>query len=139
MKQFQNEAEFKQALIRIMIGLEWDVESHEDKHKSFIPDLSFAIGGNDGWMEVKWCDRAPDCLADIRHYTMGQESWLRKRGARGLGYCYLMVGTPEVCIAIKYDFLHRARHMDFDAVVQSTPYRGDYVQVIRQLTEMLTR
>lgn len=88
------ELDYKHELVQLMRGCGFKVQEHEDMISKFIPDLSFSGAGIDGWIELKYIDRAPKSLGSIPHYTYGQQEWLVSRGAVGGGHCYLLVGTP---------------------------------------------
>lgn len=88
------ELDYKHELVKLMRGCGFRVQEHEDMISKFIPDLSFSGAGIDGWIEIKYCEKAPKSLGSIPHYTYGQQEWLTSRGAVGGGHCYLLVGTP---------------------------------------------
>lgn len=84
----------KKYLVKIM-GTRWHVQSHEDKHSVGIPDLSFAVDGVNGWIELKHVLIAESKLAGNpiikpAKFTPSQVNWLNKRGKKG-GYCYVLV------------------------------------------------
>jgi hypothetical protein len=111
------ELEYKHRIIGVMGALGFDVQAHEDKLYNFIPDLSFAFGGRDGWIEVKYAQRPPKTLGSISHYTYGQQQWLIDRGANGSGSCFLLVGTPDHNFLWRWDALATARVMLWDDAV----------------------
>lgn len=82
----------KKYLVRVM-GTRWDVQSHEDKLTSGIPDLSYGAGGVNGWIELKhvreWPSR-PSTTIDLSHFTASQVNWLIKRGKKA-GNCWVLV------------------------------------------------
>lgn len=82
----------KKTLLRIM-GRRWDVQSHEDQFSLGIPDLSYGIGGTNGWIELKrvrkWPSRA-STKVDLDHFTANQVNWLSLRGKMG-GSCFILV------------------------------------------------
>lgn len=85
------------------------VQAHEDKQVNFIPDLSFAVGGHDFWLEVKYCKEMPKTLGSIAHYTRGQQEWLTNRNEAGGSRCYLLVGLPPCELLLPASSLDRLR------------------------------
>lgn len=134
------ELEYKRAVIQSLQFFDFDVQAHEDKISNFVPDLSFAVAGKDGWIEVKYQDEPPATLGGISHWTVGQEEWLYKRGMRGAAQCFLLVGTPEVHVAWKSNFLPGVRHLPWAVAIRSTPYREKSIfELVSAIHSMLTR
>jgi hypothetical protein len=88
-------------------------QSHEDKFTKYVPDLSWAGHRTDGWIEVKYQERAPKTLASIHHWTMGQQNWLINAGQKGSGHCYLWLGTDEEHYVWSWTALAKIRKSDF--------------------------
>lgn len=98
----------------------WNVQAHEDRYSNFIPDLSAARSVH-VWIELKWCERAPLKLNNIRHWTRGQEEWLIKRQAAGGSLCFLLLGTPRRHYLWNADVFTCIRHIPFaDATVKTS-------------------
>lgn len=91
---FKDEAAFQKKLVQCLNALGWAVQVHNDVGHPGVPDLSFAVGGVDGWLELKWMDEKPGTINDIRHFTSEQKNWLHKTGSVGSGNCCLVLGTP---------------------------------------------
>jgi hypothetical protein len=89
-----NENDYKSDIVNLLKYHGFHVETHEDKRKNFIPDVSAAGRGKHIWIEVKYVDRVPATLGSIAHYTRGQEQWLADRGAAQGGGTFLWLGTP---------------------------------------------
>jgi hypothetical protein len=89
------ELDYKHDVISILRGMGWNVQAHEDMIEKFIPDLSFGSARQDGWIELKYVNKLPKSLGAIPHFTHGQQEWLIKRGMKGSGHCYLLVGSPD--------------------------------------------
>lgn len=74
----------------------WDAQRHEDKYSDSIPDVSFARGGVDGWLELKiipaWPKKANTPI-NLSHLRPGQVNWLEDRGRAGNGACYLLLAV----------------------------------------------
>lgn len=80
------------------MGMQWDVQRHEDKHSPAIPDLSYAIGRVDGWIELKTLPQWPkkdDTGVRIGHLTADQLNWLESRGAHGNGQVFVLLAVGE--------------------------------------------
>ena len=132
------ETEYKRAMVQFMQFMDWSVQEHEDKISNFIPDLSFAVAGLDGWVEVKYCNDQPKSLGHIDHWTRGQEEWLWTRGIRGGGNCFLIVGTPELHVAWVSGVLREVRGEPWDMAIRHTPYRKPtMVELIFDLNDLL--
>jgi penicillin-binding protein-related factor A (putative recombinase) len=73
------------------MGTRWDVQSHEDKYSSGIPDLSFGIYNTNGWIELKQIKKwNGDKPVKPDHYTSIQVNWLNRREKSG-GNCFVMI------------------------------------------------
>lgn len=113
MKEFDDETDYQK---HFQIGLEAigiSSQAHEDSISNFIPDVSFSGHGIDGWVEVKYCKKPPKTLGSIKHWTKGQEAWLKEFGAKGNGHCYLLVGVPGWHYLFHYSHLAKARTAPF--------------------------
>lgn len=88
----RRENSFKRYLVNKM-GTRWDVQSHEDKHSAGIPDLSFAVNGVNGWIELKQIVDYSDNMRPQK-FTCLQINWLAKRGKHG-GNCYVFVKVAK--------------------------------------------
>lgn len=113
MIEYADEGEYQDALVTALTAKGWMVQVHSDEQRRYVPDLSFSGNMTAGWIEVKYCGKRPETLGHIKHYTKGQELWLRGHGATGTGHCYLLVGTPQEHALIRWDALKEARHMSF--------------------------
>ena len=113
---YGSESEYQDAIVDGLEAKGWVIQVHSDENCRYIPDLSFSANGVGGWIEVKYCPKPPETLGHIRHYTKGQELWLRKHGERGTGHCYLLVGTPLEHLLLRWDSLKAARHAPFHAL-----------------------
>lgn len=93
------EALFWQAIKRGMSSL-WVASRHEDAAGIGVPDVSFAINGVDGWIELKtlpaWPIR-PTTRVRLPHFTKVQRAWLMRRGRAGAGrvFMFLKVGREK--------------------------------------------
>ena len=73
-----------------------DMTRHEDRTRRFIPDVSFALDGVDGWIELKAYDAWPsDNIPKFRNFTPGQRNWLRRRGEAGSGHCFVLAAVER--------------------------------------------
>lgn len=76
----------------------WDVQRHEDRYSTSIPDLSFALRGTDGWIELKVLSKWPTKPAspvNIAHLDSGQVNWAEQRGKAGHGNVWLLLAVGE--------------------------------------------
>jgi len=75
------------------LPLHWQL--HEDSLSVGIPDISFGLGGINGWIEAKWDKKMPRVNTIYNpHFQPYQEAWLVARGAAG-GNCYLLHGFED--------------------------------------------
>lgn len=118
------EGEFKTGLMNALAYEGYISQRHEDRYENFIPDLSFSGHGVDGWVEIKSCTECPDTLNDLKHWTRGQEEFLRLHGPKGSGHCYLVVGTPDGIWAWRWDSLSHVRNMEWDAAIRHSKIAG---------------
>ena len=66
----------------------WHAQRHEDKYASGIPDVSYAIHGVDGWIELKSLSRRP-ARPEVGLSKI-QSAWLTLRGRMGNGNCFVL-------------------------------------------------
>lgn len=66
-------------------------QKHEDKYETGIPDLSYAIKGSSGWIELKYLKKWPKRGGPVqfKRFTSKQRNWLKKRG-RHCYKCFLL-------------------------------------------------
>ena len=79
-----NESGMWKTLYLHMRGL-WHAQRHEDIYSSGIPDVSYAIDGICGWIELKYIKewpKRPTTIIRVKHLTKQQRLWLRQRGKR---------------------------------------------------------
>jgi hypothetical protein len=112
-----NELDYKRDVVSILRGIGFDVQAHEDAVDNFIPDLSFAFAGKDGWVELKYLNKLPRNLDAIPHYTYGQQEWLINRGFKGSGNCFLLVGSPRKHFLWYWRNLKMVRGLPWDDAV----------------------
>lgn len=75
--------------LRTGMGSRWEVQRHEDRLSTGIPDLSYSMAVN-GWIELKYLPKIPKGQLTIRHYTVDQRNWLIRHGKRS-GLCFLLL------------------------------------------------
>ena len=77
------------------MGTRWDVQSHEDRYSSGIPDLSYGARGVNGWIELKhikcWKGKTP---VKPDKYTSIQVNWINKRDKKA-GHCFVAVKVAD--------------------------------------------
>jgi hypothetical protein len=133
------ELEYKHNVMDLLKGLKFKVQAHEDKISNFIPDLSFSFARRDGWIEMKYLNRAPKTLDAIGHYTHGQQEWLTTRGAVGSGHCYLWVGTPNAHFLWRWSDLGAIRHLPWTEAAASAMVERDINGLCRGLAAVVRR
>lgn len=135
-----NEDRYRREVMAGLKGHKWKVQDHEDMFHKFIPDVSFSVGGKDGWIELKYVQKFPRTLGHIEHYTTGQQEWLMTRGAAGAGHCYLWVGTPHLHVVWHYKHLRKIRDMPFaDAFYLASVVQDDIGEVCARLAAVVQR
>lgn len=101
------ENRLKKHLLEIM-GTRWDVQSHEDRYSTGIPDLSYGARDVNGWIELKQVRKwpvKPATPVNLDHFTASQVNWLRKRGKKG-GRCFILVRVDTEYFVFSF---HEAR------------------------------
>jgi hypothetical protein len=75
------------------MGKLWDAQRHEDKLTCGIPDVSYAIEGQSGWIELKCLEKWPssNIIVRVPHLTPYQKLWLFLRGNHGHAFLFLKV------------------------------------------------
>lgn len=143
LRGYEDEYDYQRKLQAALEAIGWKTQSHRDMFSNYIPDLSFAGGGVDGWIEVKYLPGEPSCLNDIKHYTRGQELWLRDAGAKGSGHCYLLIGTSISHTLIRWDRLKDNRLTPFKVAkikaILTAPSMDVLVNGMRSAIKVLTK
>lgn len=75
----------------------WHAQRHEDRLSAGVPDVSYACGGADGWIELKRIRAFPVLpKTPVRtNLTIQQALWLEARGRAGAGRCFVLVRSPR--------------------------------------------
>lgn len=82
----------------------WHCQRHEDKLCRGIPDVSYAIEGVDGWIELKsladWpkLDRTPVNVG----ISPEQVAWLETRGDMGNGRCFVLIRVRQEHLLVRW-------------------------------------
>lgn len=97
--------------IRAGMGYAWHCQRHEDRFTVGIPDVSFGIGGRDGWMELKSIakpPRDPSAPFDIPGLSVAQRNWMNVRIAHGAPdrcFVFVRVEEPRAYVLHRWDRL----------------------------------
>jgi hypothetical protein len=132
-----NEAKYRKELVRLLAERGCEVQAHEEMHFNYVPDVSIAANGRDGWIELKYLQAAPKTLGHIDHYTKGQEQWLIKRGEAGCGSCFLVVGTPDIHVIWRWDSLKKIRNIPWGAAVARGVPTGSIEELARWVSSVV--
>lgn len=78
--------------IRDGMGSRWHAQRHEDRLSAGVPDVSFALDGVDGWLELKVLSRWPTRPETPVRLGLraDQALWLRDRAKVGGGRCWVL-------------------------------------------------
>lgn len=71
----------------------WDAQRHEDKFSTGVPDVSYALEGVDGWIELKSLSKWPARESTPVRIGLRKEQsiWLAQRAQSGNGRCFILV------------------------------------------------
>jgi len=88
----------------------WSAQRHEDSISRGIPDVSYALEGADGWIELKSLDRWPvRAGTPVRvGMTPEQVAWLETRGDAGAGRCFVLIRVGREHLLVRW---HRCRSL----------------------------
>jgi len=83
----------------------WHVQRHEDSVTRGIPDVSYAIDGAEGWIELKtlndWPKRPTTPVrVDIKPE---QVAWLEARGDAGAGRCFVLIRVGHEHLLVRWN------------------------------------
>jgi hypothetical protein len=91
------------------MGARWNACRHEDMITPGVPDVSYALDGVHGWIELKVLDAWPtnNGVVKIDSFTSWQRRWLQERG-RIAAYCWLLlkVNRPKVFLLVPWHVVH---------------------------------
>ena len=79
----------------------WTAQRHEDRYTAGIPDVSYALNGVDGWLELKALER-PGAAVSVG-VTDEQALWLRRRGLLGGGRCFVLARIAREHLLFRFD------------------------------------
>jgi hypothetical protein len=82
----------------------WHVQRHEDRLTAGIPDVSFAMNGIDGWIELK--ARARISASISLGLSNEQAIWLYRRGKIGSGHCFVMARIGKEHLLFRYNVVN---------------------------------
>jgi len=121
----KDEKQYQHDVVLALEAVGFKVQEHDEKVRSYVPDLSFAGFGVDGWIELKWLNETPKCLRSIKHFTRGQYQWLKDFGEAGFGHCYLWIGGVSIPhIVINHQILsRRLLNEPFEDLMAQCTYR----------------
>ena len=96
----------------------WDAQRHEDSISRGIPDVSYAIEGADGWIELKSLDQWPVRPGTPVHIriTPEQVAWLETRGDAGGGRCFVLLRVGREHLLVRWC---RCRSLLRDTITQA--------------------
>lgn len=94
--------------LRLGMKHRWNAQRHEDRFSEGVPDVSYAIGGRDGWIELKAAPQWPvRPTTPLRvHMTPQQVLWLEQRGRAGNGRCFILLRVDRDYLLLTW---HHAR------------------------------
>jgi hypothetical protein len=80
---------------------QWNAQRHEDRLTAGIPDVSFALNGVDGWLELKALVRAG---ASVNLGLSNEQAiWLYRRGKIGSGHCFVLARIEKEHLLFQYN------------------------------------
>lgn len=133
------EIEYKKKVFMGLMAQGWDVQFHEDSVSNFIPDVSMGGHGVDVWIEVKYEEHPPKKISDIKHWTRGQEKWLKDRGRSGCGFCYLLIGSGHEHMLFRWNTLNNIRKATWeDAAAWACVRAGTIPGIVKAIDDWLT-
>jgi len=98
-------------LSRIM-SKHWEVQRHEDKYSSGIPDLSYCIKTH-GWIELKYLEKLPKKIMKIDHLTSTQRNWIKTFGRRG-GLCFVLLQVEKNYMIFGWEMVYEIGQLTYD-------------------------
>lgn len=82
----------------------WHAQRHEDRYARGVPDVSFAVNGSSGWLELKHRGSWGSATYVNLGLTMEQATWLKERGRHGGGGCYVLARVADDFLLLPHDF-----------------------------------
>jgi len=113
----------------------WHAQRHEDRYAVGLPDVSYALDGVDGWLELKALNYAPAQVSV--GLTAAQSAWLTLRGRAGNGQCFVLVRLGQEHLLFSWqarDLVHKLPLATLRATAVGRWPRGlDFVELARLL------
>jgi hypothetical protein len=113
----------------------WHAQRHEDRYAVGLPDVSYALDGVDGWLELKALDYAP--VQVNVGLTAVQSAWLTLRGRAGNGQCFVLVRLGQEHLLFSWqarDLVHKIPVDVLRSMAVARWIRGiDFVELVRLL------
>lgn len=97
----------------------WHVQRHEDRLAKGIPDVSYALQGHCGWVELKFVPRWPRNRSDalrIPHLTIEQRLWLSKRGEHS-DLVWVLLQVEKEYLLINHRHIDLVGHVNRESLV----------------------
>ena len=107
---FRSETDFSRALVA-QLRLVGDACQHHDASTPGLPDVSFALPGIGGWIELKYCDESENGGRVLTGLTRQQQRFLELRGGL-MTYCFLAVATEVGCYLFHHSQLEQVRRFE---------------------------
>jgi hypothetical protein len=102
----ENEKVFRRYTIAGIERVGGHAQHHEDKIYGGVPDLSYGIRGNNGWLEAKWREDWPkrnDTIVRFPHFTAQQRKWIFDRG-KIAGHCFIWINIADEFFLFNWRF-----------------------------------
>lgn len=78
------------------MGDRWDACRHECSATVGVPDISYACGGTNGWIEMKSIPQWPiGKSVKIKDLSVHQVQWMANRSTHGSNRCFILVSVGE--------------------------------------------
>jgi len=114
----------------------WHAQRHEDRYAVGLPDVSYALDGVDGWLELKALDYTPAQVSV--GLTAVQSAWLTLRGRAGNGQCFVLVRLGQEHLLFSWQCAQELVHKLPQAVLRTMAMAGwekgvDFIELAKLL------
>lgn len=107
---------------------DWVACRHEDKVTVGIPDVSYAIAGQQGWIELKLHKTWPKqehTIVRFDNFTTWQRRWIESRGEVG-GNCWVFVRIENDFLLFSWGNIHFLGSYTKSELIKLADYHWHY-------------
>ncbi len=129
------------AYLKQKMGTRWHAQRHEDGICGGIPDVSYSINGQSGWLELKVIPKWPkhsNTVIKIPHFKPSQRVWLFNRGCYGQTWLFIRA-EKEYMLFDGRDVAEIGKSLNKEELLKKSTVSWEKSVCVKELEELLSR